>query len=115
MKLNQIMHLHFFFTCFFCLQEKAEPPASPKASDNRKAAVKSSAVEKKHSKSPAVDGAENNHGLSMADKKKETKKQKEKKDMDDLKQEMTLDDHSISLDELIARHHTDLEKVVGNN
>jgi hypothetical protein len=51
----------------------------------------------------------------MADKKKETKKQKEKKDMDDLKQEMTLDDHSISLDELIARHHTDLEKVVGNN
>ncbi len=97
--------------CITFLQEKAEPPASPKGSDNRKAVAKSSVVDKKRSKSPAVAGAENNHELSMAEKKKETKKEKDKKDMDDLKQEMTLDDHSIPLDELVARHHTNLEKV----
>ncbi|KAK7893480.1 hypothetical protein WMY93_022632 [Mugilogobius chulae] len=44
------------------------------------------------------------------DKSKKAKKAKEKKDMDDLKKEVDLDDHKLTLDELHRKYGTDLTR-----
>ena len=44
-------------------------------------------------------------------KKKMAKKGKEKKDMDDLKKELEMDEHCIPLDDLLKRLHSDAQTV----
>ena len=44
-------------------------------------------------------------------KKKMSKKGKEKKDMDDLKKELEMDEHSIPLEDLLKRLHTNAQTV----
>jgi len=45
-------------------------------------------------------------------KKKMSKKGKEKKDMDDLKKELEMDEHCIPLEDLLKRLQTDSQKVI---
>ena len=93
-----IISFHFIWLniSVYCFQEEAR-------ADSYRYAVQ-----------PGEDGADKPAGAKAAPAKKKGKKKKKGEDLDNLKQEMEMDEHKISIEELCARYGTDITKVTHN-